>query len=250
MLSCWLAEELRQRSNDERLRLARAYHGVDLLLYLSGNQREIFLDSGFRDEQLALVPFGAGRRSFMRETGRAVPRDVPLLSVGFDRGRDYGTLFEAVSMTDIPLRVYCKPSNLAGVRIPKNAEVHAPVPFEEYWNLLQRAQVVVIPTHDLAYPTGQSVALEASLAGACVVVTGTEPMREYFTHEETALLVPVGDPAEMRKAIQRALASADLRTRLAATAMRRVRQHFTTDNLWSAAVSEMRIRGIGTTSEG
>ncbi len=70
--------------------------------------------------------------------------------------------------------------------------------------MLQRAQVVVVPTHDLAYPTGSSVALESASSGACVAVTGTRAMRDYFTDAVDSRLVDEGDVDGWRHGAHRA----------------------------------------------
>lgn len=55
---------------------------------------------------------------------------------------------------------------------------HGRVPFTEYRRLVDTASVVTVPIHALAYPTGQTVALEAAGTGACLVPTDTPAMRE------------------------------------------------------------------------
>lgn len=245
MLSCWLAERLRIASTDDRRALVRKYGDVDLVLFLSQNQRDIFEEAGFQAERLAMVPFGVDERA-LQVAPRGTQRDIPVVAVGFDRGRDYATLFEAARGLETPIQVYCRQTNLAAVSIPpSNVEIHQPVPYLEYLDLLRRAQVVVVPTFELAYPTGQSVALEASAAGCCVIATGTAPMREYLESDMTALLFGAGDADELRRHIDRSLADSDLRARLGAAARQKVLDRFTTWNMWAAAAEaiDRRIDG-------
>lgn len=66
--------------------------------------------------------------------------------------------------------------------------------------MLRSVAVVAIPTRELAYPTGQTVALEAAGTGAAVVLTDTPAMREYFS-EETAVMVAPGDVDGWQRAL-------------------------------------------------
>ncbi|QDZ14983.1 glycosyltransferase family 4 protein [Humibacter ginsenosidimutans] len=241
MLSCWLSEELRRMSPSERRSVARRFAGVDLILFLSENQREIFVDAGFTEGQLAAVPFGIEWNRFPTPPSSR-ERDIPILSVGFDRGRDYRTLFRAVEGMRTRVDLYCKPVNLAGLQAPSNVTVHAPVPYEEYVSLLNRAQVVAVPTFDLAYPTGQSVALEASAAGCCVVATRSQALSEYLHDGSTALLSEPGQADQLRFRLEEAVQNEQLRTRLGAAAREMVGARYTTRHMWSAVATIVRER--------
>ena len=107
-----------------------------------------------------------------------------------------------------------------------------PVDQVTYRQYLQRAKVVVVPTYDLAYPTGQTVALEASACGRAVVVTGTQASREYFIDGNNALLAPVADALGLRERLEQALSDDALRTRIGETARNVVLANYTTDHMW------------------
>jgi len=242
-ISCWLAETLRSLPAAERKAAARPYLDLDLLMYFSESQTGIYVDSGFREEQLSPIPFGVTVDGAVDAApGPQHGRDIELLAVGFDRGRDYATLFDALRGRDAIVELYCRPSNLTGLDVPSNVRVHAPVPFSEYSALLDRAAIVVVPTHELAYPTGQSVAMEASVRGACVVATSTEPLREYFTDGSTALLAELHDPNSLWEKIEVARQSASLRSHLAESAREMVLEKYTTDHLWAAVAGQSLLR--------
>ena len=175
--SCWLADDLRTAGPDERRRLVNRVRSADLVTHLSRHETEILVDAGLAEDRLFPVTYGVSHRYY---TPGDDPRDLDLLAVGQDRGRDYATLVEAVRGTSLTLDVVCRPENLAGLDVPDNVRVHGPVPLTEYRALLRRAKVVAVPTRDLAYPTGSSVALESASSGAAVVVTGTRAMADYF----------------------------------------------------------------------
>lgn len=67
--------------------------------------------------------------------------------------------------------------------------------------------------------------LEAMGAGLPTLAHDLVPIREIHGHEETALLVPVGDRAALGSALQRLAADPELRARLGARARERAHQH-------------------------
>lgn len=239
--SCWLADDIRSASAEQRRRIKRRFDGADLITHLSRHETEIFTDLGIAEERLFPVTYGVSHDFYVPGDG---PRDIALLAVGQDRGRDYGTLFDAVRGTDLLLDVVCKPDNLADLDVPPNVRVHGVVPLPVYRAMLQRAQVVVVPTRDLAYPTGSSVALESASSGACVAVTGTRAMRDYFTDRVDSRLVDEGDVLGWRAVLTELRDDADQRKRLGAAARASVETRFNAHHMWTELAGVVRERGI------
>jgi glycosyltransferase involved in cell wall biosynthesis len=67
--------------------------------------------------------------------------------------------------------------------------------------------------------------LEAMAAGLPTLAHDLAPVREIHGHEQTALLVPLGDRTALGGALQRLVAHAPLRERLGATARELARRH-------------------------
>ncbi len=239
--SCWLADDLRKAEAPRREQIKRQLDGVDLLTHLSPTETEIFTDLGIPEDRLYPVTYGVSHRFYTPGSG---PRDIPVLAVGQDRGRDYRTLFEAVRGTDIQLTVVCRQENLVGLEAPPNVTVLGPVPHRTYRDLLRRAQVLAVPTQVLAYPTGSSVALEGASSGCCIVVTDTPAMREYFTDGDDARMLPPQDPGAWREELARLLAADAERARLGANARQLVERRFNAQNMWRGLVSVMGERGL------
>ncbi len=239
--SCWLADDVRTADRTTRARLARRMRGADLVTHMSRHETEILVDLGIPEDRLFPVTFGVSHRFYQPGTA---PRDIPLLAVGQDRGRDYATLVEAVRGTDLTLDLVCKPENLAGLDLPDNVRVHGTVPLPRYRELLRRAQVVAVPTRDLAYPTGQSVALEAASSGCAVAVTGTRAMRDYVEDDVTGVLVDEGDVEGWRSTLTALREDVGRRERLGAAARRSVEERFNADHMWTELDDVVRDRGI------
>lgn len=239
--SCWLADDLRSADATQRRRLKRRFDGADLITHLSRHETEIFTDLGIDEERLFPVTYGVSHDYYVPGDG---PRDIELLAVGQDRGRDYRTLVEAVRGTDLVLDVVCKPENLADLDVPANVRVHGVIPLADYRRLLQRAQVVVVPTRDLAYPTGSSVALESASSGACVAVTGTRAMRDYFSDGVDSRLVGEGDVEGWRAVLSELRADPAQRERLGAAARLNVETTFNARHMWTEVADVMRQRAL------
>ena len=105
------------------------------------------------------------------------------------------------------------------------------VPPAEVGAYLERAAVVVCPSRREGYGV---VARQAMAYGRPVVATPVGGLVDAILDEETGLLVPSGDVAALRAALERLLGDAELRTRLGAAGRRRAVERF---GLESAAIA-------------
>lgn len=240
--SCWLADDIRSASTERRAWLRRRIASADLITHLSRHETEIFTDLGIPQERLFPVTYGVSHEFYTPDP--ETTRDLDLLAVGQDRGRDYATLIDAVRGTDLTLDIVCRAENLAGIDLPANVRVHGTVPLRTYRQLLRRARVVAVPTRDLAYPTGSSVALEAASTGCAVVVTGTRAMRDYFVDDVNARLVAEGDVDGWRATLTELRQDSAQRDRLGQAARSNVTGRFNADHMWTEIATVLRDRGL------
>lgn len=238
-IACWLTEELSQLEPHQRVEVLERFEKVDLIFVFSQNQIPLLVEYGVPREKLVAVPFGFDPSQYSYTPPSE--KDIPLVAVGFDRGRDYPTLMAAMRGVDKELLIACKEGNLQGTEVPENVKKLGVVPYEEYKALIHRAQIVVVPSKELAYPTGQTVALEAAATGAAVVVTGTAPMREYFD-ETTALMPAPGDVDGLRNAINSLLEDQQLRADMGRRACDHVQAHYPYRRMWSLITDEFTRR--------
>lgn len=244
-LVCWAAEDLCSGDARARTRARRVIEASDLILFLSSNQRDIFLANGARPEQLVCLSFGIATDYFNGDVDSH--RDVEFLAVGVDRGRDYSTLIRAVEGTDLRVTLLTTPERARALALPGNIEPGGIVPPDEYRNLLRRTQVVIVPTHDLAYPTGQTVALNAAASGCAVIVSNTAAMSEYFSAETHALMPAVGDAGGLRSAMVRLRDDPRLRSTMASRGQEHVREAHHSHVMWDQAAK--RFRSLLTTDQ-
>lgn len=155
-----------------------------------------------------LVKFKAAPLETFRPTD-AMPGEY-VLSVGSAQ-RDYETLFAALDdLQRVSTRVYASSRFLDPYRgtIPKAssalAEVRENVPSASMPAVYASARFVVLPMRrSYQYSAGTTAALEALAAGKAVVATDTPGLRDFVLDGVTGILVPGGDPAALRAAIER-----------------------------------------------
>lgn len=230
-LLCWAAEDMAHMDEADRAKNVDLLNSADILFVLSRNQVPILERFGVEQGKIVAVPFGV-------ETDYFTPPEVGtqrsgIAAIGVDRGRDYHTLFRAVAGSGIAIDLYCGERNLDGLELPREVNWRGTVPRKEYREVLRRSAAVVVPTHELAYPTGQSVALEAAASGACVVTTSTVPMLEYFEPDVTALMSPPGDSEQLRRNLL-SLSDQEAREKIATRGLNRCRQQYTPQRMWGA----------------
>lgn len=103
---------------------------------------------------------------------------------------------------------------------------HKPHAEVRKWLVAARCAVVPLGTHVLARSfTSPLKIFEYLSAGTPIVATSLDTTREILRHEETALLVPPGDPAAMARAIGRVLGDDALAERLRSQGRREVARY-------------------------
>jgi glycosyltransferase involved in cell wall biosynthesis len=231
LMVCWMAEWA-QHAGARALRgYRRVLAGADLVVFFSTNQAQVFERAlGVEPARLLAVPFGIDHRFFA---------DLPaceegyVLAVGTDRLRDHELLVQAVGDSAIATRIYAR--ELAVANLPANVTwIPEAISHAEYRQALRGARLVAIPTHAPMYPCGQTVLLEAMASSRPVIATDSDAMREYVRDGDTGLLVPRGDAAALRRAIERLLDDDALRATLARNALAAVQSTFNQQAMWAS----------------
>jgi glycosyltransferase involved in cell wall biosynthesis len=102
---------------------------------------------------------------------------------------------------------------------PRVPQALGMLPRERLYEQVDRAAVVVFPSRRDGFPVACA---EAMAHGRAVVATAVGGLPDMVVDGETGLLVPPGEPAALRAAVDRLLADADLRARLGAAARERI----------------------------
>lgn len=251
VVSCWLPEVLAAADPGRLAWYRRAYTTVDRLFCFSQNQVEPLAELlDLPAERIRAIPFGVDDTEFTpppTSTDRGSDDGSPLvLAAGRDRGRDWGTLFAALERGGTPCRVLCRPADLRGHRPPENVEIVGFVDRDVYRAELQRADVVLVITDVLGYPTGQSVLLEAMACGRCCIVTATPAMADYVEDGVDALTVPPHDVGALGEVLAATLADPGRRRRIGRAARDAVEARFAARHLWATVAEELhRLAALG-----
>ena len=120
------------------------------------------------------------------------------------------------------------------------------VPQAELFGLMERAAVVLLVSDREGLP---NVVLEAMARGRTVVSTPVGGIPTVIEDDVTGFLVPIGDVAATREALERALGDPELRRRIGAAARKRVRDYCSWDRVtertlavYAAAAENGRVR--------
>ena len=140
--------------------------------------------------------------SFSSSSG-APPEDY-VLAVGNDAARDFGMLAEAVAPLDLSLRLLTR----RPVDIPPEARCRVEritrhVSFTELRDLYDQARFVLLPLKERMSPGGMTSLLEAMAMGKAVVMTFSSGVVEFVEDGVTGIVVPLGDAAAFRAAVER-----------------------------------------------
>lgn len=137
----------------------------------------------------------------MSEAGPGTKNDY-VLAVGNDSARDFPTLLEAAAPLDLRLVLLTR----LPVRIPDNARAHIEVidrrvSDAELRSLYAGARIVALPMHERISPGGMTSLLEAMAMARPAVLSASSGVVELAADGETALVVPLGDVAAFRAAL-------------------------------------------------
>ncbi|MGN8026988.1 glycosyltransferase family 4 protein [Microbacterium sp. 22242] len=236
VVSCWWAEELVHGSAQQRARIARTVAQVDRILVFSRNQVEAFRLIGAADKVVP-IPFGVDEAWYT--PGEPRRSRLQVAAMGIDRGRDFDTLLAAARLTpEIRYDVFTQPGRILSA--PANVTLHPPTAMAEHRENLRAADLVIVPTHDLAYPTGQSVLLEAMACGRCTAVTRTAAMSEYIDDGRTNLALPLHDGPGVAAVVRRAVSDPSLRAGIGVAARAEVEGRFSFRRTWHEAAAVLR----------
>jgi glycosyltransferase involved in cell wall biosynthesis len=240
VVACWLAAIAEELTPTKRALYRRMYRAVDLVIVFSNNQREILQrELAIPPDRVAFVPFGID----VDELRGVEPTERgAVVAVGRDAGRDWPTFFDAVRGTAWDVHVACRQRSVAGLAAPAETTLHGFLDRHAYLDLLARASVVVVATKDLAYPSGQTVLLEAMALGKPCVVTKTRAMDDYVQDGVDSLTVPPHDPPALRAAIRRLLGDAALRAAIGGRARERAFRDADARTMWKR-IGEL-LRGL------
>ncbi len=152
--------------------------------------------------------------------------------------RDYRTLIEAVRGLPIKVVINAQPFNIPQCPIPENVVINSLVPYSDFLALVRQCRFMVIPLYEAKHASGESVMMQGMAARKTVVATETYSTAELIEPGVNGLLVPPGDVAKMRQAIQYLLEHPDANREMGFAARRSYEQK------WSFPVVALQIQSL------
>ncbi len=239
IVACWLAQDIQTTSPARHDRLKRLYRQVNQVIVFSRNQRDILKSHlGLRDDQITVVQFGIDTEKadklfpMTTDNGR-------WLSVGRDLGRDWKTLVKAMELTGLPCDVIARPGMLP-TPLPANITALSAMPENDYWQLLSACRGLVLAVHDLAYPSGQTVLLQAMAMGKPCVITATPALVDYLPIDGVLTTPRTGDAKLLADSVLRLESDEELRHRLGSAARSFVKQRCNEKMMWAGIIRSVR----------
>lgn len=232
IVACWLAQDVQTTTPARRERLKRLYQQVSRVIVFSTNQRDILKSHlGLKDDQIYVVHFGI-------DTGKAdqlLPTRTDngrWLSVGRDLGRDWKTLVKAMELASLPCDIIARPGVLPS-ELPANVTALPSMPESEYWQRLAACRGLVLAVHDLAYPSGQTVLLQAMALAKPCVITSTPALADYLPKDAVLTAPASGDASSLASSVQRLDADESLRQRMGNAGRHFVLLHCNEKLMWA-----------------
>ena len=172
---------------------------------LSMEERDTFSRSwGIDRSRVVFTPYCYS----LSEQELSVPvTDGGFVFAGGDSHRDYPTLVEAARGLGAPVRIAARRNLIHnGVGLPENVAAGR-TSHRQFVELMASARAVVVPLQARDdRSAGQATYLGAMAFGKPVIVTDVIGVRDYVEPNETAVVVPPGDPGAMRAALDWVLA--------------------------------------------
>jgi len=172
------------------------------------------------------VPFKVNGIEMIQRT--PVTDDGYIFSGGRSR-RDFATFFAVVEDLGYPVKLVTSSevkmnphgSSLARLRIPSNVEISTEDENQEFFiRSMAAARLVVIPIKkDITTQAGIGVYLQAMALQKCVIISTSLGVSDVLS-EDQAVIVPAGDRAALRRAIEGLWNDEPLRRRYAEAAYR------------------------------
>jgi glycosyltransferase involved in cell wall biosynthesis len=163
---------------------------------------------GIPIEKIRPLPWSTSLNGYDIEP--AAERRSEAVSGGFSY-RDYATLFEAIRLCGVPLRVGLPPSRATDAARRRAAdcdriEIVSTWTFKDYWQAVADARVFVMAlTPGLQRCSADQTLLNAMSFGTVVVATDSISSRLYIRHGENGFLVPQNDPKALANCLRQVM---------------------------------------------
>ena len=220
------------------LRLRRAIRQADFIVVVSTVIQEWLLEkyAFLKAEKIIVLPNGANLDTFRPSARPAPSKHLVVGFVGSDLAwHRLDALIEAFASLPKDMRIRLHIVGLANENILLKAIVKknrledkvvflGPVAFDQVPKTIDTFDIAVMPGSNRY---GSPIKLfEYAAMGKAVIAPNEPPVKEIFEHKKDLLLVPSGDVAALKAAIQTLASDHELRSRLAESMQKKVREQY------------------------
>ena len=199
-------------------RLSQSYSAISTFLCPSKFIADLLIRSGIAADRVTYHPNSVDTQSFQP----SYEGDYVLYAGRLSREKGISTLIEALTETNIPLRIAGAGPLEASLQAQVDKAGKSNITFEGHCDtgrlarLYQNAAFVVVPSE--WYENAPMSILEAFAYGKCVVASNIGGIPELVTDGETGYLFPWGHAADLRSAVSKLWLDAEARRRMGRSA--------------------------------
>jgi len=196
-----------------RSRMTYAFKAINKFVVYSTMEKKLY-SSWFNipEEKIDICLWGVEKP---RISDKAIINYPYITAIG-GNSRDYSTLMEAMKLVpEIKLVAVMRPHNLADLDVPDNVDIRTNIPREQANNILGYARMMVLPLVGEEIPCGHVTLVAAMYLETPCVVTGSIGIDDYVTHDDTAIIVEVGNSESLANAIRALWYDDEMRNKLA-----------------------------------
>jgi glycosyltransferase involved in cell wall biosynthesis len=225
--------------------MCRAYQAVDRFVVFSRMERQLYSGIfGVPEDRFDFLHWGV-QPPITAPLPRAIAEPY-FIAIG-NEARDYRPLVEAARMRPNYKFVFIvRPWTLDGLDVPDNVTVHCNLPWEQTWSLAWYATAALISLRSSQTPNGHVSIVGGMHIGKAHIVSDSAGITDYAIQDETALLVPTGDPEAFVRAMDRLMDEPETAKRLGDNALAFANAHCTeqrTVDYFGHYIADLRAQG-------
>lgn len=157
-------------------------------------------------DKIIFIPFGIDTKFFTKPKSES---DF-ILSIGYDRSRDYKLLAELTSkMKNQQFIIIAHKVNIKSIHFGSNVKLFFNLPYHQVRDYLLKAKLVIIPLKELKRASGQMSFLEAVSSQNKIVIASIKGIMEtypdIFKHNENIFTYQPGSLSELADSVKKAL---------------------------------------------
>jgi glycosyltransferase involved in cell wall biosynthesis len=197
----------------QQARMKRSFARIDRFTVFSTLERNLYTERfGIPPERIDLALWGANAP--IEAPGPRIVSERYVVALGGE-ARDYALFAEAARLTpNVTFVAITRPASLTGIDIPENLRHYVNLPWKDAWSLVFHADVAVVPLRDDLAPNGMVTFVGGMHLSKAQIVTKSQGLSDYAIDGETAIIVPPGNAAAMKAALDRVLADEALARRI------------------------------------